>query len=145
MPGEPALPLRARLLQWLRRLRVIEFATMAVLFIVAQIVGSFAKPFCRSFEWTDATIDHEFIVNDTFPDYSLALFVACGAVFLVVCELVVRLRGDHSPERYTVAWVLAFFTAQFFQFLLSTRRRSTRGICVQIFFRGCSAPATTRR
>lgn len=65
---------------------LLDWIVLALLNIVAGVVTVSVKPHCRTFSWTDATIDYPKHA-DTFPNYSLGLMVALAIVFYIVFVL----------------------------------------------------------
>lgn len=76
----------------------VDYVLVILLVVCSGIITVVGKPHCRTFEWTDPTINFP-PHADSFPGYSLALMGVFAAVLFIVCNLfLVRLlRGAIPP------------------------------------------------
>jgi membrane-associated phospholipid phosphatase len=81
--------------------RLEDYLLCLVCGLVAFGLGK-ARPYCRSFSWTDGAIDYPYGGVGTFPSWSLPLIAILPAVAYVLCEAVRHLwweqRSPTSPS-----------------------------------------------
>lgn len=88
--------------------RVPDYIAVAVLAIVASVIGSVVHPHCRPFEWTDPAISYPLSGQD-FPMYSVIVAVVCVSLLYVLGELLSRWSrpaGKLSMCLHLNGWVL---------------------------------------
>ncbi|CAD2217611.1 PAP2 superfamily, putative [Angomonas deanei] len=85
-----------------QRYHGLDWIVLLLLVIINIILAVATKPFCRAFEWSDPTIGYP-ERPDTFPNYSLALMIIFGLVFIVVfVKFAAKPLREVLPEPLTV-------------------------------------------
>ncbi|KAG5507578.1 hypothetical protein JKF63_06527 [Porcisia hertigi] len=90
--------------------RVPDYIVFVVVGFVAIFLDLKARPFCRTVDWSDPSINHPYARKEGFPTYSLPIATILIIFLYVGCELCVR-SGRHEGKRnmwlHINGWVLA--------------------------------------
>ncbi|KAI5688760.1 PAP2 superfamily [Leishmania braziliensis] len=90
--------------------RAADYLAVAIMAIVASVVGSTVRPQCRKVDWSDSTIGHPFTTKEVFPMYSVVMAVVLVAVLYIAGELFTRWgrpAGRLNMWLHVNGWVLA--------------------------------------
>lgn len=62
---------------WFWLFRLHDLIPLGLFALICFLIGELARPFCRSFDWSDPSINHPFATAEMFPNWSLVLIVLC--------------------------------------------------------------------